>query len=273
MIYIFKVHRLELTMVKIFRIGYNTTHDNKFFVERPNGYQWYLLLLIKSPAIFLIHKEEITIPSNTFILYDKHFPHSYRANGAEYKNDWIHFELSKDFIEMHPIPMNTLLYIGNHYYITDVIQKLSNEFYSNNLYKEQTMEYLMHLLFIKTIEQTETKIFPSWNSRMQEELVQLRSEIYSNPNKNWSIPLMAHKLHISCGHLQNIYKETFFTSCMSDVIESRITYGKELLTNSVLSVREISYLCGYQNEVHFMRQFKKLTDLTPSEYRKLNKNS
>lgn len=35
-------------------------------------------------------------------------------------------------------------------------------------------------------------------------------------------------------------------------------------------VGEISNLCGYENEVHFMRQFKKLTTLTPSEYRRLN---
>ncbi len=38
---------------------------------------------------------------------------------------------------------------------------------------------------------------------------------------------------------------------MSEVIESRITYAKELLVESDLSVGEISYLCGYNNEVHF----------------------
>jgi AraC-type DNA-binding domain-containing proteins len=81
---------------------------------------------------------------------------------------------------------------------------------------------------------------------------------------------MAEKLHISCGHLQNIYKDTFFISCMSEVIESRITYAKELLIESNLSISEVSNLCGYQNEVHFMKQFKKLTTLTPTEYRRLN---
>lgn len=54
---------------------------------------------------------------------------------------------------------------------------------------------------------------------------------------------------------------------MSDVIESRI---KELLIESDLQVGEISSLCGYQNDVHFIRQFKKLTTLTPTEYRRLN---
>jgi AraC-type DNA-binding domain-containing proteins len=106
--------------------------------------------------------------------------------------------------------------------------------------------------------------------RIHDELTKLRSEIYSNPRNNWSISLMADKLYISYGYFQNIYKVTFFISCMSDVIESRITYSKELLIQSDLLIREISNLCGYQNEVHFMRQFKKITTLTHNEYHRLN---
>ncbi|WP_242954295.1 helix-turn-helix domain-containing protein [Clostridium oryzae] len=60
---------------------------------------------------------------------------------------------------------------------------------------------------------------------------------------------------------------------MSDVIESRITYAKELLVESDLPIKEISSLCGYQTEVHFMRLLKKLTTLTPTEYRKLNRKA
>ncbi len=257
-------------MFRILRIGCNTTHDSSFSVERGNGYEWYLLLLVKSPAIFIIDGEEINTPPNTLIIYDKYYPQKYGANRSEYKNDWIHFELDPVLLMQYQIALNTPLYIFNHYYLSDLIQKITSEFYSNNPYKEQTIEYLMQILFIKAKEQMETKTFQPWHSKIHQELIELRSEIYSNPHSNWSIPVMADKLHISCGYLQNIYKETFLTSCMSDVIESRIIYAKELLAESDLSVGEISYLCGYHNEVHFMRQFKKLTASTPTEYRKLN---
>lgn len=257
-------------MFKILRMGCNTTHDSNFRVNRPKGYEWYLLLLVKSPAIFMINKKEISTPANTLIIYDKKYPHEYRANKSKYKNDWIHFEMDPVILRQYQITLNTPLYISNHYYLSDLIQKLAGEFYSNNPYKEQTIECLMQILFIKTKEQTRKKTFPPWHSRFHEELIKLRSEIYSNPQNNWSIQGMANKLHISCGYLQTIYKETFFISCMADVIESRITYAKELLVESEQSVGEISYLCGYHNEVHFMRQFKKFTTLTPSSYRKLH---
>lgn len=257
-------------MFKILRMGCNTIHDKNFSINRPNGYEFCLLLLVKSPAVFIINEEAVSTPANTLIIYDKNYPHEYKANGAEYKNDWIHFELDPAFLDKYPIMLNTPLYISNHYYISDLIQKMANEFYSNNAYKEQTLEHLMQILFIKAKEQMETKTFHPQHSRLYDNLIKLRSEIYSNPRKNWSISLMAEILHISRGHLQNIYKDTFFISCMSEVIESRITYAKELLIESDLPIVEISNLCGYQNEVHFMRQFNKLTTLTPSEYRRLN---
>lgn len=256
-------------MLHILRMGCNSTHELNFFVNRPNGYDWYLLLLVKSPAIFVINGEEIATPANTLIIYDKNHPHEYRADRVEYKNDWIHFEFDSNYFSKYQIPLNTPLYITNHYYLADLIQNIANEFYSNNPYKEQTIECLMHILCIKSREQMEVKVFQPLHTRIHDELIKLRSEIYSNPQNDWSIPVIAERLHISCGYLQNIYKETFFISCMSDVIESRIIYAKALLAETDLSISEVSNLCGYNSEVHFMRQFKKKTTTTPSGYRKL----
>lgn len=50
----------------------------------------------------------------------------------------------------------------------------------------------------------------------------------------------------------------------------RVEYAKELLTKSIgLSVTEISDICGFAAINTFNRQFKKLTSMTPTQYRKL----
>ena len=38
--------------MKINTIGYHHTHDADFIIERPNGSGDYLLLIIKTPALF-----------------------------------------------------------------------------------------------------------------------------------------------------------------------------------------------------------------------------
>ena len=34
-----------------------------------------------------------------------------------------------------------------------------------------------------------------------------------------------------------------------------------------MDIASVAALCGYENQLHFMRQFKKFTGLTPSQYR------
>ncbi len=38
-----------------------------------------------------------------------------------------------------------------------------------------------------------------------------------------------------------------------------------------MSVHALASFCGYENELHFMRQFKKQTGLSPSQYRAQNR--
>ena len=99
-------------------------------------------------------------------------------------------------------------------------------------------------------------------------LLKLRAAIQNNPADNWTISRMAEFLKISPGYLQTIYKKAFGISCMEDVIQNRIRLAKEYLYSGSLSITEVAYRCGYRHVEHFSRQFKRLTGLTPREYRK-----
>ena len=54
---------------------------------------------------------------------------------------------------------------------------------------------------------------------------------------------------------------------MEEVLLGRIEYAKYLLSSTDFTVYSISDMCGYANDVHFMRLFKKVTGTTPSKYR------
>lgn len=79
---------------------------------------------------------------------------------------------------------------------------------------------------------------------------------------------MAQSLNISSGHLHNTYKHFFHTTCINDVINSRIQSACELLSSTNKPIEEIGFLCGYKNTEHFIRQFKKFQNITPAKYRK-----
>lgn len=49
----------------------------------------------------------------------------------------------------------------------------------------------------------------------------------------------------------------------------RVENAKNLLLNTDQTVEDISYAVGYSDIKYFSRLFKKLTGLTPTEFRKL----
>lgn len=104
----------------------------------------------------------------------------------------------------------------------------------------------------------------------KELLYRLRRDIISQPQSDWNIPDIARKLGISKSHLQRLYKELFLTSIKDEIISARMSKAMQLLTHTDFKVQEIAEYCGYNNENHFMRQFKEKNGMTALQYRKNN---
>jgi AraC family transcriptional regulator of arabinose operon len=256
--------------MEIVKIGSNGTHDQNFKISRPKGYPYYLFLLVKTPALFVIDDEEIKVESGSFIIYDINYPHYYCAYNSIYINDWIHFRLENgtDYFESLNIPLNTVVKIWDDTFVCDMIKLMANEYYSINTNKEKTMNLLLPPMFVKLSEVISTRNSRKHTNAHYSELVSLRKEIYSNPQVQWRVDMLANKINMCNTYLQKIYRETFGISCVADVIACKINYAKDILSKSNMLITDVATECGYNNEVHFMRQFKKSVGVTPSEYRK-----
>lgn len=104
----------------------------------------------------------------------------------------------------------------------------------------------------------------------KEQLYKLRRDIITHPENEWNIPDISRELGISKSHLQRLYRNLFSTSVKDDIISSRIGKAMQLLAHTELRVQEIAEKCGYNNENHFMRQFKEKIGVTALQYRKNN---
>ena len=72
----------------------------------------------------------------------------------------------------------------------------------------------------------------------------------------------------STGYFRQIYKEMFGISFHQDTIRARVFCAMYLLLTTVQSIAAIAEQCGYEDGNYFLRQFQKLTGLTPGQYRK-----
>lgn len=67
-----------------------------------------------------------------------------------------------------------------------------------------------------------------------------------------------------------IFKNETGVNFSKYVVAARIARAKELLRDPGLSIAEVAAQVGYKNHKHFTKLFKKVTGITPSEYRKLH---
>jgi AraC-like DNA-binding protein len=253
----------------ITNIGYNHSHDADFNINRPFGSGDYLLLLLKTPAIFTFNASDIISQADSFILYSENTPQFYRAYGPLFSNDWFHFKLEsgdETLINKLEIPLNKIIHIGDLNELSIIINNLCYETYASNRYRSQTIELYLKLFFIKLSNKIHNSNSNTANTHY-DKLSIIRTKIYNQPYNHWDIEGLSYELTMSRSCFQHLYKDFFGVSPITDVILSRIEYAKYLLSTTDISIKKISEMCGYTNDIHFMRQFKQQVKLTPTEYR------
>jgi len=90
------------------------------------------------------------------------------------------------------------------------------------------------------------------------------------PKVNYS-DFISEKLDYDYTYLSNIFSEVKGITIQQFIIIHKIERVKELLLYDELNLSEISYKLNYSSVAHLSNQFKKVTGLTPSYYKKLKK--
>jgi len=87
-------------------------------------------------------------------------------------------------------------------------------------------------------------------------------------NPNFHIEAVAQMLYVSHAHMSRIFKEVMGISPVRYLIEVRLNYAAKLLNDPETKVKDLSEACGFGDEAHFMKSFKKKFGVTVNEYKK-----
>ena len=205
---------------------------------------------------------------SSVVVFKKGTSQIYGALNSEFVNDWVHFEADKEDIEHFQsinIAFDEIIEFQNVAELSKLIKRMCFEKYSNNKNSVQSAKLYFELIMLKISDLCSQSAITY--SALSNKLASLRNEIYTNPQNDWTLDKIAKELLISVSYLQHQYKLLYNNSIKKDITLSRMEYGKYLLFNTEYTVAAISHLCGYENDVHFMRTFKKETGFTPTKYR------
>lgn len=84
--------------------------------------------------------------------------------------------------------------------------------------------------------------------------------------------LLASNLHKDYHYLSNLFSEVEQITIEQYIIQQKIERVKELLVYDELNLSEIAFQLGYSSVAHLSGQFKKVTGLTPSQFKHLKEH-
>jgi AraC-like DNA-binding protein len=104
--------------------------------------------------------------------------------------------------------------------------------------------------------------------RIKDTIVQMIYENEKLPSVTIS-QYLSDKLNFSYGYITNIFTEHTYSSIENFIIIQKIERAKKLIIEEHLTLTEVSYKLNYSSVAYLSSQFKKVTGLTPSAFKRI----
>lgn len=237
-----------------------------FKIHRPGGTDNYTFLHFFYPVEITLNGETIKTKPNAFLIYPPFMPQYFKSN-IKVVHDWAH--VSSDIaslLERNNIKTGEIFYPKNPALITQIFRELEGELLSKRRNREKLISLLFEEFLIKLSracdDESTLQIEPS------DQFFKLRNRMFLELSTPWTIEELSSLVNLSPSRFQVVYKNYFGISPIDDLISARIAAAKNMLCTDNANICAIARSLGYNNQFHFIRQFKKKTGLTPTEYRK-----
>lgn len=93
--------------------------------------------------------------------------------------------------------------------------------------------------------------------------------IHQNFKENITLQEISDHFFYNPAYLSMLIKKELGKNFITYLNELKIDYACELLEKTELSINEVANMCGITNYFYFARLFKKIKNITPSEYKKV----
>ena len=241
---------------------------DQYLVQR-NNYNSFLLIYVKKGEGFLeVNQKKYTFHAEDVILVDCYKPHIYGTT-KDSEILWFHFDGSSSREYVYMIMNNTGPVCSVRDLITfekdlnRILLMISNESTVNDaLCSYYIVKILTDILLCSTKLQKEEN-----THSIIEDII---SFINNNTSSKLSLEDLAYRAGLSPFYFTRLFKkETGYTPHEYTIV-SRINIAKFYLKSSTYSIKEICFNSGFSSESSFCSTFRRVCNMTPSEYRENN---
>lgn len=256
----------------------NEMHGHEDFSE--------LVIVLEGHAQHIVENESYSISKGDVFVIDRYTHHRY-IEAENFKICNIMFQPDVMFENIYHIRQNTgfqALFVLEPYYTQNnqfcsrlklnadnfaSVSKLIAQIVSEHTQKLDGWQTLVYARFIQLCVIL-SRLYETCGTDDSDDVLKLASAVaYLEKHfcDNVSIPELAQISGYSERQFSRLFKSAFSTTPNMHIIALRMQKAQQLLKNSEMSVGEIAWSCGYDDQNYFSRVFKRYVGLTPTEYK------
>ena len=149
-------------------------------------------------------------------------------------------------------------------YFNNLINEIENKEFNYEIICKSILNMLItHIIRSKTsilfIEESREKL--------NLECIKIKNYIDSHHSQNITLDFLSNLTYMNKFHLVHTFTKQIGLSPINYAINKRIQEAKNLLATTSYSIRDIASIVGFCNSSYFSQMFKKVTGVTPKNYR------
>ncbi|KAF3886996.1 MULTISPECIES: helix-turn-helix transcriptional regulator [Nostocales] len=145
--------------------------------------------------------------------------------------------------------------------------ELESKITGDSLYVEQLKTMLViHLLKKYCVKNTQIVKYSDGLPKYK--LRQVLEHIHSHLNSEIKLAELASLAGISQYYFCQLFKNSLGITPYQYVLQQRVEQAKQLLRNGQIAICDIALMCGFANQSHLTKHFRKITGMTPKDYQK-----
>ncbi len=255
-------------------VGLERCLSNKKAIERRKEH-YALHYVFSGSGTVIVNGNEYTLQSNSFFLLSPHATVTYKPNPQNpWQYVWIDFFGPNTYKILQKIDFqdSVVFFSKQQERFNDLFVEIVRCSRLHTFSSFLEINSLLLSVLQGLIE--ESKSNAARNNHYQEQkLYPILEYVNKHYHEHECTPqAIASRFGYTLSYLSRVFKNTYQQSLASYIIQRRINQACVLLQHTEFSVTEISEMVGYVSPFYFATQFKALKDLSPTEYRKLNKS-
>ncbi len=256
-------------------IAYNTKH-----IHETRTMSLTEIMLVVDGELYMHHIEDYHLVKNDIFILPQGIKH-YGTERSDFQIHWHHFflpnntvivdeselknyDIIKDMIalplQIHLKNLETILMLSyqleQYPWTTDETQMVRNA--------------LMTTIILQIALESKNQYQEFHNKRFNSIISYIDNNFQHHPI---SIKSLAEKFSYNEKYIFRLFKENIGISPLQYIILQKMKEARQMVLNSSDTIESIALSLNYENPQYFMRQFKKIYGITPSEMRRHYSNS